>query len=248
MAWKWYDSTVTKIEAVSSTTKRFWVSLPETEKINFKAGQFVTMDLPIHEKRLKRWRSYSIANAPDETNELEFCIVKLEGGLGSTYLFETLKIGDTIRFKGPSGGFVLPEKVEKDLVFICTGTGVAPFRSMIWDLYQKKKDYRNIHLIFGTRFEEGILYRQEFEKLLTKIKGFQYDVALSRTQTTSAPPSDWKIHPGYVHQIYLKQYQTVRPDLDFYLCGWSNMIDEAVENLILKLGYDKTQVHYELYG
>ncbi len=248
MAWKWYDSTVTKIEAVSSTTKRFWVSLPETEKISFKAGQFVTMDLPIHEKRLKRWRSYSIANAPDATNELEFCIVKLEGGLGSTYLFDTLKLGDTIRFKGPSGGFVLPEKVEKDLVFICTGTGVAPFRSMIWDLYQKKKAYRNIHLIFGTRFEEGILYRQEFETLLTKIEGFQYDVALSRAPAVALPSSAWKIHAGYVHQIYLNQYETVRPDLDFYLCGWSNMIDEAVENLILKLGYDKTQVHYELYG
>lgn len=241
MAWKWYDSKIIKIEQESSTTRRFWVEVEDVDQIDFTAGQFVTMDLPIHEKRLKRWRSYSIANAPDHSNILEFCIVHLEGGAGSSFLFNEAKIGTPIRFKGPSGGFVLPETIKGDLVMICTGTGVAPFRSMIGDLIHQQKSHQNIHLIFGTRYQEGILYRQEFEALTKKLPNFSYSVALSREK-------DWEGHQGYVHSIYMDTYKEVKADVDFYLCGWSNMIDEAVENLILKLGYDKSQVHYELYG
>jgi ferredoxin-NADP reductase len=48
--------------------------------------------------------------------------------------------------------------------------------------------------------------------------------------------------------LYQETYRENRADVDFYICGWSNMIDDAVENLILKSGYDKSQVHYELYG
>jgi len=241
MPWKWYDSTVIKIEDQTPNTKRFWLEVPEEEKIAFQAGQFVTMDLPINEKRLKRWRSYSIANAPDDSNILEFCIVYLDGGAGTKYLFNEVKQGSPIRFKGPSGAFVLKEPIEKDIVFICTGTGVAPFRSMLWDIYHQQKPHRNIHLIFGTRKKEGILYQDELELLEKKLEGFSFDVALSREE-------DWQGYKGYLHQIYMEKYKDVRDDVEFYLCGWSNMIDDAVANLIVKLGYDKSQIHYELYG
>ncbi len=245
MPWKWYDSTVVKIEDQSANTRRFWLEVPEN--IHFQAGQFVTMDLPIHEKRLKRWRSYSIANPPNSHNrQLEFCIVHLDGGAASRYLFEEVSEGSAIRFKGPSGGFVLKEPIEKDLVFICTGTGVAPFRSMLWDIYNHQKPHRNLHLIFGTRHEEGILYREEFEELMDKLPGFRYSVALSRAQ--QLPAADWEISKGYVHTVYQRHYADPRPDVAFYICGWSNMIDDAVAKLIVEMGYDKSQIHYELYG
>ncbi|GJM36275.1 MAG: hypothetical protein DHS20C18_52760 [Saprospiraceae bacterium] len=248
MPWKWYDSKVVKIEAQGPNTKRFWLEAPTEEVLDFQAGQFVTMDLPIHDKRLKRWRSYSIANPPDKSNLLEFSIVKLDGGAASDYLFDEVGIGTPIRFKGPSGTFTLPEPIEKDLVLICTGTGVAPFRSMIWDIYNQNKTHRNIHLIFGTRFLDGLLYRDEFEELMQKMPGFRYSVALSREKDVAPTKGSLDLHLGYVHPIYLEAYQTARPDVDFYLCGWSNMIDDAVANLIIKLGYDKSQIHYELYG
>ena len=118
MAWKWYDSQIIRITDESPNTKRFWVKVEGEEQIDFEAGQFVTMDLPIHEKRLKRWRSYSIANAPDGTNILEFCIVYLEGGGASEYLFKEAQIGTLIRFKGPSGTFVLPTSINLSLIHI----------------------------------------------------------------------------------------------------------------------------------
>ena len=238
MAWKWYDGILTRTEPINDSVRRFWVDPKEV--IDFEPGQFVTMDLPIAEKRLKRWRSYSIASVPQE-KELEFCIVNLEGGLGTSFLFKEINLGDTIRFKGPSGTFVAPKEPDFDIVMICTGTGVAPFRPMIYDLLEKQNTSQKIHLIFGTRTEDGILYRSEFEKLAKTYSNFSYDVCLSRDQ-------EWQGTKGYVHQVYLDQYKDARSDVKFFLCGWSNMIDEAVSNLLTKLKYDRSQIVYELYG
>ncbi|GAB4492497.1 MAG: ferredoxin--NADP reductase [Saprospiraceae bacterium] len=237
----WYEGLVKKSEPIAPQVNRFLLEIPEVKSFDFKAGQFITMDLPIGDKRLQRWRSYSIANAPDGSNVLEFCIVRSENGSATKYLFDEIQPGTALRFKGPDGGFVLPETIEKNLVLICTGTGVAPFRSMLLDLKNSGKAHRNIHLIFGTRREEDILYRAEFEELARTMPGFRYDVALSRQP-------DWPGYKGYVHQIYLEKYATARTDVDFYICGWSNMIDEAVANLLVKIGYDRSQIHYELYG
>ena len=247
MAWQWYDSKVIKIKDESATTKRFWVEISAEETFDFKAGQFVTMDLPIHEKRLKRWRSYSIANPPDGSNILEFCIVKMEGGAATKYFFEEVTVGTPIRFKGPDGGFVLPADIDKDIVMVCTGTGVAPFRSMLHDIFNHKKEHQNIHLIFGTRWDEGILYKAEFQEMAEKFPEFKYSVALSREKIREEDKV-LDIQSGYVHQFYGNAYQEVKPDITFYLCGWSAMIDDAVAKLIVEMGYDKQQIYYELYG
>lgn len=237
----WHNTRVINIESVNDSVRRFWVEVPDVEQFPYQAGQFVTMDLPIGDKRLQRWRSYSIASAPDGSNVFELCIVRSSSGEGTRYMFEHIQVGSEIRLKGPDGTFVLPDTIEKDLVFICTGTGVAPFRSMLLDLQNSGKPHRNLHLIFGTRYENGLLYRAEFEQLAQQNPRFTYTPVLSR-----AP--DWPGLHGHVHPVYLTQYAAPRPDVAFYLCGWSNMIDEAVANLMLKLGYDRKQIHYELYG
>jgi ferredoxin-NADP reductase len=252
--WKWYDAQIVDIQQQSPTTRLFKLNV--AEPIDFKAGQFITMDLPISDKRLKRWRSYSIANAPQKrvesaenavytegSSELEFSIVKSADSTGgSRYLFEEATIGTPIRFKGPDGAFTLRESsADKDLVFICTGTGVAPFRSIIWDIYNQKLPHNKIHLIFGGRREHDILFRDEFNFLQTNLDGFTFDAALSREP-------DWTGAKGYVHGVYRDAYKNVRPDVHFYICGWSKMIDDTVAKLIIDLGYDKSQVFYELYG
>ena len=237
----WYEGIVKKIEPLAPDVRAFHVEIPEIESFDFEAGQFITLDLPLGEKRLQRWRSYSLANAPTGANMVELCVVRSEKGIGSKYLFDKINEGDSLKFKGPDGGFILPEVIDKDLVFICTGTGIAPFRSMLLDLKNSGKAHRDIHLIFGTRAEINILYRAELEELTRTMPGFRYEIALSRQ-------TDWPGWTGYVHQVYMAQYQTLRPDVAFYLCGWSSMIDEAVANLLMQLRYDRTQIHFELYG
>lgn len=240
---KWHQAEITNIIDESPTTKRFIMQLADEDLVKYLPGQFMVADLPIGEKRLNRWRSYSLADIPNEKNEIEFCIVHLEGGKASEYFFNTVEEGTSLKLKAPDGTFCLPEgPIEKDLVFLCTGTGVAPFRTMIKHIFEHDIPHKNIHLIFGTRFQEGILYQEEFEQLAEQHPEFSFDIALSKEE------SDHDYFKGYIHQVYLDKYKDVRSDIDFYICGWSQMIDDAVANLLIKLKYDKSQIKYELYG
>src|ERR1044072_1899856 len=106
---QWQTGIVTKIESVNAATRRFFIELPTVERLDFKPGQFVTLDLPIHEQRNRRWRSYSIASAPDGSNIIELLIVLVEGGAGTAYLFEKIDVGSSITLRGPHGVFILPD-------------------------------------------------------------------------------------------------------------------------------------------
>ncbi|MGZ5245695.1 MAG: ferredoxin--NADP reductase [Flavitalea sp.] len=258
----WRIGKVIRIMDETSTTRRFWIEVPELERFEFKPGQFVTLDLPIHEKTNKRWRSYSISSWPDGTNVFELVIVHMEGGAGTTYLFNEINIGSEIKLRGPQGVFVLPENIEKDLYFICTGTGIAPFRSMVHDIYYRNIPHKNIYLIFGCRkFADG-LYGKELKDLEQKLEGFHYIPTYSREEAGDG------YRTGYVHSAYeeifgekskmfgetylqetenhISKVAEVYP-ADFYLCGWKNMIDEAKQRII-SMGYDKKNIHLELYG
>ena len=238
---RWKNAEITQIKDLGPTTKSFTLNILEEEVFSFRAGQFITFDLDIAEKRLDRWRSYSIASAPSKDNTIELCIVKLEGGRASTYLFDQIKQGDTLKLKGPGGAFYLPDTITNKLVFICTGTGLAPFRSMLLDLDKKGDLDREVHLIFGTRKEEGILYRKELEALQEKYPKFRYDICLSRSP-------EWPSYKGYVHQVYEQVYTDNFADTSFLLCGWSHMVDEARKKLEEEMGVPKAQIFYELYG
>jgi ferredoxin-NADP reductase len=237
----WRQGVVTKIVDETPTTKRFWIQIPEVEVFDFKPGQFVTLDLPIHEKKNKRWRSYSIASAPDGTNIIELVIVILEDGLGTNYLFNEVEVGATLTLRGPQGVFTLPDPIETDLFLICTGTGIAPFRSMVNYIHKNGVPHKNIYLVFGCRLLDDGLYGAELKALEQEMENFYYLPTYSREKENT------QVRCGYVHNVYkeiiLKEKNTAR----FYLCGWKNMVDEA-KKTIIELGYDKKDIHLELYG
>ncbi|RYY97860.1 MAG: FAD-dependent oxidoreductase [Chitinophagaceae bacterium] len=241
----WRTGIVTRIEQATYNTRRFWVKVPELEQFDFIPGQFVTLDLPIHEKPNRRWRSYSIASWPDGSNEFELLIVSLEGGAGTQYLFHEVQVGTELQLRGPQGVFVLPQDLPKDLYLICTGTGIAPFRSMLHHIERHNIPHRGLNLIFGTRSQRDLLYYDEFRALEERLPAFRFLPTLSREQ--------WQGCCGYVHAVYEDLVQTqlsaegALPHAQFYLCGWKAMVDEAKER-ILKLGFDKKDVHLELYG
>jgi CDP-4-dehydro-6-deoxyglucose reductase len=240
----WRKGIITRIENETPNTRRFWIQIPEVASFDFEPGQFVTIDLPIHEKPNKRWRSYSIASWPDGTNVIELLIVLLEGGKGTSYLFQEGKVGLELILRGPQGVFTLPKPIDKDLYFICTGTGIAPFRSMIHYIQEHKIPHKDIYLIFGTRKRDDLLYMDEMKRLEMEIEGFLYIPTLSRDQ--------WEGCCGYVHSVYENLVNEKRTDhsvkeAGFYLCGWKNMVDEA-KLRIQNLGYDKKSIHLELYG
>jgi ferredoxin-NADP reductase len=269
----WQTGIIIKIEDITATTKRFWIRLKDSPAFDFKPGQFVTLDLPIHEKPSKRWRSYSIASWPDGTNIFELVIVLLEDGAGTNYLFNQCQIGTELTLRGPQGVFVLPEPIDKSLFFVCTGTGIAPFRSMAHHIVNHQIPHQDIYLIFGCRKFPDCLYHDELRELESRLPGFFYLPTFSREPASKTDGIN-PIRTGYVHAIYEEICLSptglkapVESDLSpvhspltteagtktglkpahFFLCGWKNMIDEA-KLRIQAMGYDKKSIHQELYG
>ena len=243
----WQKGRIIEINQVAPTTRSFFIEVADTNSIDFEPGQFITLDLPIHTQKNRRWRSYSISSHPNKTNIVELVIVYLEGGAGSNFLFNETKVGDELTFRGPLGKFVLPSTLDKDLYLICTGTGIAPFRSMIHHIQTKNIPYKNIYLIFGCRTFDYCLYKDELIQLQNQMLNFFYHPCFSREEIIPG----WGTK-GYVHDVYkdLLQSKKLNNNLSpayFYLCGWKNMLDDA-RNKIVEIGYEKKDIHYELYG
>ncbi len=237
MLQEWQQGVVKKMADATPNTRMYWIELPKSEQFDFKPGQFVTLDLPISTQRQKRWRSYSIASAPNG-NIIELVIVHVLDGAGTGYLFDNICVGDTIMLRGPQGTFLLPPNLDVELFMICTGTGIAPFRSMLQHIYKQGIPFKKINLVFGTRLHEDLLYEQEMRQLELDMPGFHYLPTLSR-QT-------WEGHKGYVHGVY-EALCANRQEATFMLCGWRAMADEAHQK-ILEMGYTKKDIIAELYG
>jgi len=237
MAYNFHTAKIIDIIEESDMVKRFIIQTPEEMNFRFKAGQFMMFNLPIQSKYTNR--SYSIASAPSDDGIFEVCIVLKPDGLGTTYKWHNFKIGSEVLICKALGKFTLIEPVENDICFIGTGTGIAPLRSQILDIFNRKLPHKNIYLVFGNRWEKDILYRKEFEELEKKMEGFHFIPVLSRKN------DGWTGREGYVHSVYEELFGDHRP-ATFYICGWKDMLNEARTRLT-KMGYDKKQIRFESY-
>jgi CDP-4-dehydro-6-deoxyglucose reductase, E3 len=230
-----FEAKVEKVEDLTPRVKGIRFVMPKGQRLVFKAGQFVQIVVP--SPNATRRTSYSIASAPFHDDFFELCVTRVDGGLSSTYL-HTLKPGDTVKAIAPFGRFVLPEPSPRDLVFIATGSGIAPFRSMIQELIHQKTP-RKIYLVFGNRHEEDVIYRKEWEDLKRAHPNFHLRLTLSR------PAGEWHGARGYV-QDHLEGFVTGISAKDFYICGLVKMI-QSVTDKLTKLGAPSDQIHYERY-
>lgn len=236
--YEWYNGKIVDIIDETPTIKRFFIQIPEVEKFEFIPGQFVRLEAEINSETVLR--EYSIASAPTEKNIFELIIVIAEDGKLTPYLFNEIKIGSTIRTSSALGKFLLPPKLDKEICFICTGVGIAPFKAMIDNIFNKNIPHKDIHLIFGTRYMIDLCYPKELNCLAEKNKTFHFYPTLSRETS-----EEWKGKKGYVHNIYKELFKH-KPDALFYICGWKNMIFETRDNL-LEIGYDRRSIKFELY-
>jgi len=237
MPYQFFDCNVIDVIDESDVVKRYVIKFPDEVSFSFKAGQFVMLDLPIASKVTNR--AYSIASAPADNNTFELAIVKNPDGIGTPYIFDHIKTGSMVKCTKALGKFGLPENIETDLCFVCTGTGIAPLRSMSHYIFEKNIPHKNIYLVFGNRWVKDILYRKEMEELAGKYKEFKFIPVLSRDNP------GWTGGRGYVHPVYEELFSDKRSAL-FYVCGWPDMIKEA-RHRIEAMGYDRKQIKFELY-
>ena len=141
----------------------------------------------------------------------------------------------------PLGYFTLRHPGHRS-VFIATGTGIAPFRSMLLD--HLPKHHPRITLLFGVRYEGGLLYRDDLENLARQYENFRFLPTITR------PSGTWTGRTGRV-QDHLDEALAVptyedQSTLDVYICGLKEMVDDVRAEL-RKRGFDRKQIIYEKY-
>lgn len=233
-----FTTTIEDIQDIGiQDTRLFRLSFPAGTVFDFDAGQFLNILIPTPEKVVKK-RSYSIASPPlwAAQGRLDLCWKRVPGGFATAYLWE-LKKGDKLEIQGPLGRFTTRKPLPKTIVFVSTGTGIAPFRSMIHDLLARKESVELWNL-FGNRYEEDVLYKEEFEELAAAHPNFKNIFTVSR-------PKTWKGESAYVQHL-LKKYIPVNADTHIFICGLSSMIKE-VEATALEMGFKKEQIFFEKY-
>ncbi|MBI4353562.1 MAG: hypothetical protein HY593_06540 [Candidatus Omnitrophica bacterium] len=232
---RFYDATVTKIVSLTPTVKHFVLEYPKEADTRFIAGQFLMVHLEKEGKPHKK--AYSIASSPSLPNKIELCIKLVEGGYVSTYFFG-LKEGGVLHTSLPYGVFTVREPWEENLVFVATGTGIAPIRSMIQNLYEKNCG-KNIWLIFGNRYENEILYQNEWETLARERKNLHFLPTISR-------PKHWTGEKAYVQEVVKKLFMGRVDNADFYGCGLVPMCQQ-LKNALLEMNVPKERIHFEQF-
>jgi ferredoxin-NADP reductase len=217
---------------IAPNTRHFEFDSPNW-KAAFVPGQFLSVTAKIGEDDVTR--AYSIVSPPGG-NRFALCANLVQEGYLSPFLF-ALNPGDEIDFKGPYGAFILRRPVS-DSIFVATGTGIAPFRSMLMSHPGAHPD-RLFTLIFGVRHEPGLLYHEEFGALAKTYSNFRYLPTLTR------PPDRWTGMVGRVQQPTLEALGE-RRDVDVYICGLREMVDD-VRLKLKEIGLDRKRIIYEKY-
>ena len=218
-------------------TRHFRLVFPPGTQFDFEPGQFVNALAPSAEDPTKIIkRPYSIDSPPYEKGSIDLVWKRVEGGFMTNYLWK-LKEGDSLQIQGPLGRFNLRKPLPPHIVFVATGTGIAPFRSMIFQLFKDGTD-RQVWLIFGNRYDTDILYNEEWKQLAARHSNFHYLPTVSR-------PNIWTGEKEYVQRVLEKNF---RPSKDghLYICGLTKMINE-VQETALRMGFTKDQIFFEKY-
>ena len=224
---------VARMRKLAPDVMELHVRIPENQKLLFFAGQYMNFQL-----QDGRHRSYSLANAPHDDEFLQFHVRLVEGGMYSTHVFEKMLEKDLLRLKGPMGSFFLREDSERPIIFMATGTGFAPIKSMVEHAWHKRMT-RPMHLFWGARKRDDLYMHELAQQWADEHDNFSYTPLLSR------PDDGWKGDSGYVQDLVLKQY----PDLsqhDVYLCGSPTMI-HAANPMLLEHGLDEHRLHFDSF-
>ncbi len=184
-------------------------------------------------------RAYSIASPPGEDSRFALCLNRVQDGFMSNFLCD-MKEGDEMQCQGPFGDFILRPPM-RDTMFIATGTGIAPFRSMLhWLLADGSRHQdKQISLFFGNRTEKDIYYHDEFLQLAQDHQNFHYLPTLSRAAL------EWQGLRGYA-QDHVASIAKARSDMHAYICGLDKMV-KANRDLLKGLGWDRKSILYEKY-
>ena len=215
---KTIPSKIDLISKLSSNVIELHLRIPPNASFDYLSGQYINIIKGDYK------RSYSIANKNSASNLVLF-IKKYEEGRFSTYLFNEAKINDLLRIEGPIGTFFYRKTNKNNIVFLATGTGIAPVKAILEQMDENNTDLidKNIYLFFGGRTEEDLFWRPDFKNIKV-----HFIPVLSRSG------EEWKGAKGYIQDAMISENINIS-DSVFYACGSENMIKDS-RALVLKNG------------
>jgi CDP-4-dehydro-6-deoxyglucose reductase len=208
---------ISSLDKLAPDVIKVILRMPPSVALNFIPGQYIDVIGPGGMRR-----SYSLANAPKADNTLELHIRAVQKGVMSEYWFNQSDVNDLLRLHGPQGTFFLRKIAQCDLIFLATGTGLAPVKAMLEALPSLAADQQpqSITLMWGARYEHDLYFD------VAGLPGIQkYIPVLSRAAAT------WEGERGYVQDALLRHISDLRNGV-VYACGSDAMIHNAKSTLI----------------
>ncbi len=202
---------VERMERLADDVMRIWLRLPEGERLQFLAGQYLDFLLPDG-----RRRAFSIANAPHDDELIELHIRHVPGGEFTDKVFSEMEVGDIQRIEAPMGGFYLREESGRPLIMMAGGTGFAPLKAIIEHAFHIGLE-QPIQLYWGARTEADI-YLPDLPR-----QWAEQHPRVTFTPVLSEADDDWQGRRGWVHEAVLKD----NPDMsayDLYMSGPPPMV------------------------
>lgn len=206
----------------------------------FRAGQYLSISLKIGESTVTR--PYSISSAPSLSKEGKYKITvrSTPNGFASDYILSKFKVGDTVKVSEPLGNFFYEELRDcKDVIAIAGGSGITPFLSMAHAICDGTEDF-NLTILFGSKDEKSILFREEFEGISAKCP------RIKTVHVLSDEEKDGFEH-GFITADIISKYAPENKDFSVFMCGPEAMY-RFVEGELDKLGLDRKHVRRELLG
>lgn len=207
--------------------------LIEPTELTFIAGQ--TMMLTVAPST---HRSMSIASPPQQKHILDSIQDVSPMGIGSKWLLER-KIGDIVDLTAPLGRFVINKDNNFKKILVATGSGIAPYRSMLNDETEQSIKNLQVSYFWGLRYPEDIYLTDEIDKIKSERPNFSFYLTLSK------PGDSWSGLRGYIQEHLFNTEKDLK-NCDFYLCGNKNMIMD-VEKKLLETGITRSQVKFDPY-
>ncbi len=229
-------SRVARMERVADDVMLIWLQLPATDKLQYRAGQYVEFIL----KDGKR-RSYSLANAPHVDEQVSLHIRHMPGGVFTDHVFSGMQERDILRFEGPLGSFFLREDSDKPIVLIASGTGFAPVKAIIEQAIHGKSG-RQMTLYWGARRPGDLYMRALCEAWAATVPGFRFVPVVS----DALPEDAWQGRTGFVHQAVMADF----PDLSghqVYACGAPIVVDSAQRDLVERCGLPADEFYADAF-
>lgn len=205
----------------------------------FEAGQYVNLFVEIDGVRTSR--PYSISSSPRQRAYYDITVARIATGFVSDLFLDRVKVGDSFEANGPAGNFHFnPIFHGKKQVFLAGGSGITPFMSMIREALNSGLD-RQMHLIYGSRTADNVLFKKELEDFAAHHDNFTY------TLVVSEPNACFDGRTGFISAACIRDVIGDVKGQMFYICGPQVMYDFCLAELE-KLEVSSTRIRREMFG